>query len=174
MKRECFPAVVLFAAVSLLAACALPTNAGDRPAPSYSDDDLVRVRPLRAQTGVLSAPAFRPETAPRRATADAYGEAYWRKQAERLSDQLRPLRREADELRLQIRVATRRPELPRASSSGSRGGSQRQQAPAPRRTTPDPRRLQERLRAIEQELREREARLEDDARREGALPGWIR
>jgi hypothetical protein len=174
MKRERFPAVALFAAVFLGAPCARQLDAGDRPAPAYTDDDLARVRPLRAETGVLSAPAFAPETAPRRATADAHGEAYWRKQADRLTEQLRPLRREADELRRQIREAASRPEPPRTSSSGSRRDSQRHQAPVPRRSTPDPRRLQERLRAIEQELREREAHLEDDARREGALPGWIR
>jgi hypothetical protein len=127
-----------------------------RAVPLYTNEDLERVRPTRDRTGVASQPAAAAD-APREPAQQpkGRGEAYWRREAERLADRLRPLRSRAADLRRRIDERWGDPKV---------------------RTLSDPR-----LAAWERELaetqatmRELEARLEERARREGALPGWLR
>ena len=130
------------------------------PTPTYTNEDLERVAPLRGETGVLSTPAAR-DAAPARSEPKPRGEAYWRREAERLRGRLRPLRRRADELRLRLQEARdadwrRRP--------GQDHGSRRSPAAG----------LARRLELLEAEISEREDELQQRARREGALPGWLR
>ena len=131
-----------------------------RPTPTYTNEDLERMAPLRGQTGVLSKPASRE---PSRAAAEPAdkAEAYWRKEAERLRARLRPLKRRADELRLRLKEARAEPGKKKPHGGrGSGGGS----AEA----------LSQRLESLEAEIREREDELQERARRERALPGWLR
>ena len=146
-------------------------RAGDHT-PSYTNDDLDRIAPRRAETGVASLPASAATARDeRRPPGSAHDEAYWRREAERLRDQLWPLRRRADALRLRID----HPAPKKAPRSVAKSGAiSRHSRPAPQ-ATPDPTSaLREQLRSLEEEIRDREARLEDRARREGALPGWLR
>jgi hypothetical protein len=155
--------------LSLVVASTLPARAAGHPAPSYTDEDLARMRPLRAETGVLSVPAFRAEPAQRPSSGGSasHGETYWRRETERLADQLRPLRHEAEELRMKIAQAHRpEPELPASRKRGT--------SPTQRRSRLDAQPMELRLRTVEQEIRDRESGLEERARKEGALPGWLR
>jgi hypothetical protein len=139
-------------------------QAGDHP-PSYTNEDLDRIAPRRSETGATSVPApSLPAPSSRHEAGIAHGEAYWRQEASRLDDRLRPLRRRADALRFKIEHPVARPGRP----TTKRGAHSRA-------ATPDPvPALQEQLRELEQEIREREDRLGDRARREGAMPGWLR
>lgn len=143
----------------------------DKPAvPVYTNDDLDRVRPFRNETGVASVPAFRPDERQGRSSgsdaagskargrdADRHSEEYWRAQAERVRERLRKLADQAGEL--QRRIAAARP---RSGPSGRR------------REAPDTSAWQAQLAALEERRREIEGDLLDRARREGALPGWLR
>ena len=159
MKREWMCVVLLAAASS--------TGAEDRRA--YTNDDLARVAPRRGETGVTSVPAFRPSERQTEKSAETRGEAYWRAEADKLQGDLRRLRREADSIRGRLEslkreareAAFRASRSPRAPSQGERYETRIGA-------------LQDQLRHLEQDAREREARLEERARREGALPGWIR
>ena len=75
-----------------------------------------------------------------------------------MRDRLRPLQERAAELRLRIEERRRRP--PRRREN----------------VTPDAQIavLERRLRRLEDRIRETESRFEDRARRERALPGWLR
>jgi len=148
--------------ISTLVACALACVAAEGgsdapPVPLYTNDDLLRVRALRDQTGATSTPAVAPDPpAPRGERARGNGgESYWRREAERLSDRVRPLRARATDLKRRI--------------------GERRMAPGVR-TLSDPQLAQwERdLAEIEATIAELESRLEDRARRAGALPGWLR
>jgi hypothetical protein len=128
--------------------------------PTYTNADLERMTPYRGETGVLSQPAMpadRTETSKTKERAEGRGESYWRREAERLRERLRPLRQRAAELRQRIQethsAAGRKP---------ARGGRESAEA------------LEQRLASIEAEMREREDELHERARREGALPGWLR
>jgi hypothetical protein len=123
----------------------------------YTNEDLARVSPRRGETGVLSAaPApHTPTAAPAPGPAPARGEAYWRREAERLEDRLEPLRDRARELRLRIEERRRQPGVRPYSDA---------QVEA----------LQERLRALEERIRGLQSAFEERARRQGALPGWLR
>jgi hypothetical protein len=140
---------------------AAAASAGDRGStPTYTNQDLERVAPYRGETGVLSKPAMREEPAKTPEPKAGRGEAYWRREAERLRTRLRPLVRRAEELRQRLQE-------PRADDGkkrprGSRGGSGSRDA------------LAQRLASIEAEIREREDELRERARRERALPGWLR
>jgi septal ring factor EnvC (AmiA/AmiB activator) len=137
--------------------------------PTYTNDDLHRVSSRRAQTGVLSEPASpsadpRSSGAPRREPEERRrGEDYWRAEAERVGDRIRGLRQRADELRVQLEQQQRRQRQTNATA--------RRRPTATVDTTPG---LRQRLEVIEAEIREREAQFEERARREGALPGWLR
>jgi hypothetical protein len=148
----------------------------------YTNDDLDRVSPYRGQTGVESVPAVDgPEArgaaapaAPRsgagvrpagpgRATTK---EAYWRREAERVRTRVRALESRANELRLQIqREEQREHDRPLVFGRG------RSTQTTPLSAVPG---LQAKLAAAEREARAVEDELEDRARREGALPGWLR
>jgi hypothetical protein len=139
--------------------------------PTYTNEDLERVRPFREQTGVASTPGPGTETeragtprkelggdgaaAGRKRRSAESDEEKWRYQAERFRAKLQPLRDKADDLRLQIEERRQKPGV---------------------RPYSDPRIVadQRRLRILEQRIRDSEATFEDRARRQGALPGWIR
>ena len=160
-----------------------PEDGKKKDVPLYTDEDLRRVSPLRDQTGG-STPAA-PPPAPAAATEESPGAgrararftrararevrgargvrapqlnddaSYWRRESERLQDRLQPLRERIEELRVQIEERRRSPRV---------------------RPYSDPRieSWQRRLAALEQRIREAEDRLHERARREGALPGWLR
>jgi hypothetical protein len=125
--------------------------------PLYTNEDLERVRPQRDRTGVASQPAASADAPPEPAAqpAKGRGEAYWRREAERLADRLRPLRSRAADLRRRIDERWGDPKV---------------------RTLSDPRiaAWERELAETQATMRELEARLEERARREGALPGWLR
>jgi hypothetical protein len=146
-----------WSALLWLAVGAAPGTADERPpVPLYTNDDLERVRPFREQTGVASRPAAAAE-APRETKGErrGRGESYWRGEAERLNDRLRPLRKRVADLRRQIDERWSAPNV---------------------RTLSDARLLawQRDLAEAEATIRELEGRFEERARREGALPGWLR
>jgi len=145
--------------VFLLAALAAPCAAADDKTPPrvYTNEDLARMAPLRGETGVLSRPAAPAaasrEREPRRASGR--GPDYWQREADKVRDRTRPLQKQAAGLRRQIDERWRLPGV------------------AP---TTDPKLIEWRreLRETEADIRELEDRLEERARRDGALPGWLR
>lgn len=135
---------------------ALP--AGAETARVYTNDDLVRMRPLRGETGVLSEATTGPRAAaePRegRRTEPAR-EVYWRREADRVRERIRPLEKRIATLRRHIDERWRLPGV----------------APMT-----DPKLIEWRreLKEAEADVREHQDRLEERARRDGALPGWLR
>jgi hypothetical protein len=141
---------------------AAPCAAGDaekRPVPVYTNEDLARVAPLRGETGVLSQPAIptRPNPPDRSAgrPSRGRGEDHWRREADRVREAIRPLLKRAASLRRQVHERWKLPGV----------------APMT-----DPKLIEWRreLQEVEAEIRERQERLEERARRDGALPGWLR
>lgn len=136
----------------------------DRPAPEkkpavplYTNDDLERVAPFRNQTGVASVPAVGSARETPRAIstpARGRGEAYWRREAERVRQQVRKIEAQAASVRARIEAERARPQR---SKSARRG--------------PD---LEGRLTALRLQARQLDDELCDRARRDGALPGWLR
>jgi hypothetical protein len=121
----------------------------------YTNDDLDRVSPLREQTGGMSTPALRPAPLPRESKPAGRGEEYWRRESDRLRDRVEPLRARARELRLRIEERRRQPGV-RPYSDPQIEAWQRQ------------------AQDVDERVRDLESRFEDRARREGALPGWLR
>ncbi|HET7746819.1 MAG TPA: hypothetical protein VFM29_05935 [Vicinamibacteria bacterium] len=132
----------------------------------YTNEDLDRVHPTAGQTGGTSVAAATPDarpsdtgTAPRspapRAGEARRGEAYWRREKERLEDRLVLLRDQVEDLR--DRIADR----------------ERQRGVRP---VSDPQliALRRRVATLQDRIRDLQGRFEDRARREGALPGWLR
>jgi hypothetical protein len=153
-ERTLFPG----AGAACLLAVSLAAGA-DQPAPArvYTEEDLARESPRRGETGVESQPAVPPPAESKRAagTAAGRGEPYWRAEAARVRDRVEPWRDTAAELRLEI--------------------SARQAEPGVRPyTDPKVRALQRRLATLEARIRAAEDRLEERARRAGAMPGWLR
>ena len=145
---------------ALAALLCLPLAANEpaqrRPARVYTNDDLDRVAPRRGETGVLStAPPPPAPAAPEKAPPHDHGEAYWRREAGRVKERVEALRERARDLRLRVEERRRKP--------GVRPYSD-----------PQVEALQERLSALEARIREMESSFLDRARREGALPGWLR
>ncbi len=152
------------------------THPAARPVPArvYTNDDLERVRPFRDELGARSVPAV-PQgdgRGHRRAAGDgapapekvvARGEAYWRREAEKLRERLRTLSDQRDALR--DRLAERRDDERRVLRRG-RGSVSSQ--------TESDRTLEARIATIERRMRDLEEDLADRARRAGALPGWLR
>lgn len=129
-------------------------------APLYTNDDLERVAPYRDETGVFSVPRTEAASAERRERPagkprTTRGETYWRQQAERTRDRMRVLRDRQDALRDRIADRERQPGTSRLR---------------------DPRiqSWEKAVAALELRIREEDLRLEERARREGALPGWLR
>lgn len=129
---------------------------------TYTNEDLERVRPQRAETGATSEPAAAPRTETRRdrEAPAGRGEQFWRREAEHEQRKLEPLRRRLQDL--EQRLAERRSRPP-----GRRGV-----AAAVPDAVPDA--LLAQIRALRDRIREEESRFDDRARREGALPGWLR
>lgn len=149
-------------------------EAGD-PGRTYTNEDLERLAPRRAETGVASVPAFG-SSRQDPATGGVHDEAYWRREAEHLREQLRPLRQRA--LALQLRIEHTAQETRKTKTNpqpAARSQQRRPPTPAPTRGESDrTAALRDQLRGLQDQIREREARLEERARREGALPGWLR
>jgi len=138
---------------------------GRPPVRVYTNEDLERVHPWRNETGVASVPAVPPslrEALPEPSSRKgARGEDYWRREAARVRDRVRALEAQAAAVRATIaereeesRLLTRRR---RSASSGTSEST-----------------LRTRLDGLERRARQLQADLEDRARREGALPGWLR
>jgi hypothetical protein len=151
--------------------CVVPAGADDeaptprRPVRIYTNEDLDRVRPFRDETGVRSVPAVAPDERPAPPEKGrGRGEVYWRREAARVRERLRALEAQAADTRAQIaeqaEEASRFPGRRRRSSASLAGsGSSR---------------LQAKLASLERRMREIEEDLADRARRDGALPGWLR
>jgi septal ring factor EnvC (AmiA/AmiB activator) len=145
-----------------------PPPAARPPVRVYTNEDLDRVHLFRDETGVRSVPAVSPDERPapvRAEKARGRGEEHWRREAARVRERVRALQARASELRASIaeqadeasHFLTRRR---RSAASLSGDGSTS--------------RLQSRLAALEQRIRETEEDLSERARRDGALPGWLR
>jgi hypothetical protein len=153
-------------AACVLAACAFVRAADDgRPSVrAYTNDDLERYARLRSEEPAdVTDDAPRPAKAPRapreaggrEKASSSRGESYWRREAERAEDAARRLRGQSADLAEKVSDLRREPGVLPYS---------------------DPRivRLEARRRALEERAREVESRLEERARRAGALPGWLR
>jgi cell division protein FtsB len=108
-----------------------------------------------------------PEDRPAPVRADAHprgrGEDYWRREAARVRDRVRAIAAQAAEVQAQI--AERADEgrlLSRRRRSGGSSGTRSEAT------------LRAKLAALERRMRQLEDDLADRARREGALPGWLR
>jgi hypothetical protein len=124
---------------------AVPLYTRDLGASRPTGRDRVNSQPAAPPAADASVSGIRPR-----------GEAYWRQEADRLRDRLRPLQERAAELR--VRIEDRRRQPPRRGTVG------------------DPQReaLERRLHDLEARIRDMESRFEDRARRERAMPGWLR
>jgi hypothetical protein len=138
-----------------------------RPAPRvYTNEDLDRVHRLRDQTGVHSVPAEAPgdeTTAPEVTPSRGRGEDYWRREASRARDRVQGMEAQAAGLRAQI---AQRAEAAGRELTGRRRSSR--SGPSSEAT------LRTKLGALERRMRQIEDDLADRARRDGALPGWLR
>lgn len=135
----------------------------------YTNADLERLSACRYQTGVLSRTTAEPPEAPSASRKGVAGsgstlkpradretsEADWRAQWQSVDQKARKLRREAAELRQEA------VEIPR----------DRKKQPVGRRS---PSLLLARARSLEADAKELEDEFQERARREGALPGWLR
>jgi hypothetical protein len=136
------------------------------PARVYTNEDLDRVRPFRDETGVRSVPAVapgeRPEAAPEKPRGR--GESYWRREAERVRQRIRTMESQASDLRASIAEQA-------AEAAHLVGGRRKSSASLAGNGSA---RLQSKVAALERRMREMEEDLADRARRDGALPGWLR
>lgn len=144
------------AAVCLLGAAAPAAGERRSPARVYTNADLAQISALRGETGVESRPASpSPGPAADAPAPEGRRESYWRAEAERVRRRVEPWRDSAATLRVEI--------------------ASRQAAPGVRPyTDPQVRAWQVRLESLEARIRAAEDRLEESARRAGALPGWLR
>jgi septal ring factor EnvC (AmiA/AmiB activator) len=155
--------------------CALPAAAEEDPPPAprppvrvYTNEDLDRVHALRDQTGVHSVPAVPPEerSAPARAEkARGHGEEHWRREATRVRERVRAMQAQAADLRASIAAQ---------ADEAAHFLSGRRRSSASLSGNAATSRLQSRLAALERRIREMEEDLAERARRDGALPGWLR
>jgi hypothetical protein len=133
----------------------------------YTNEDLERVHRFRDQTGVHSVPAEAPGAdsaePPKQAPSRGKGEEYWRREASRVRDRVLALEGQAAGLRAQI--AERARERGRSLSGRRRASGSGASSEAT---------LQAKLGALERRMRRAEDDLLDRARRDGALPGWLR
>jgi hypothetical protein len=134
------------------------------PARVYTNDDLDRVHPFAAETGGSSVPAVAADEAspapPAESRRKGKGEEHWRAEAARVRERLRALEERAAELRSQIAERSSQSEVfgRRRSSAGKTSVAA----------------LQASLAAVERRARLTQEDLEERARRDGALPGWLR
>lgn len=157
--------------LSVLLSVPNPAPAGDSPRPTprpparvYTNADLERVHPFAADTGVSSVPAVAAGDTPEAPEPDARhqgrGEPYWRSEAARVRERLRALEERAAELRARIAERASQSEVfgRRRAASGSSATAS----------------LRASLAAIERRARLTQDDLEERARHDGALPGWLR
>lgn len=153
----------------LAASCAEPRPSTNSTESStvrvYTNEDLDRVAPFRAQTGALSVPAVQVEPPTSRRRSDdsaqlAREEAYWRREADRVREKVRTIEDQADDLRSRIAAIER--ERRSFASSKRSSGSNSSEA------------LERRLERLMARKRALEENLADRARRADALPGWLR
>jgi hypothetical protein len=157
-----------------------PDTAAKKPVRVYTNEDLERVHPFAAQTGGSSQPAVVPDGGEadrsgqrsersRRRGASARsdepdsrgrGEAWWRDEAARVRERVRALEERAAALQAKLRERSRETPV-----YGRRGSSAR---------AADLETLQASLAALERRIRATLDDLEERARRDGALPGWLR
>jgi hypothetical protein len=145
---------------------------GDEPRPEeraatrvYTNEDLERVRPFRAETGALSqpAPVSEPQAAreSRRDPPAGRGEEHWRREAAKVRERARALAEQAEALR--TRLAEQADDGRRLARRNRTSSSQAAEA-----------RLRARITALERKMRQLDDDLADRARRDHALPGWLR
>ena len=121
----------------------------------YTNEDLARVSVRGSAPAAAPAAPASPEPVPAAAAPEGRRESYWRAEAERVRRRLEPWRDEAAVLQTEI--------------------ASRQMEPGVRPyTDPKVRAWQRKLASLEARIREAEDRLEESARRAGALPGWLR
>lgn len=128
------------------------------PVTSFTNDDLERIAPYSAETGGRSQPAALPAPAPaprERSPEKAGREAYWRAEARRVRDKVRDFDDRAVALRQKIEERRRKKDVLPYSD-------------------PQVRRWEQQAQEWISRGRELENDLLDRARREGALPGWLR
>ncbi len=145
-------------------AWASPALPADRPeeqtVPTYTNEDLDRMAPYRHQTGALSEPASSSSedgSGSRDATAAARAkqERYWRREAQRLRERIRPVRQQVEDLRLRIEERRRQPGVRLV-------------------TDPTIQSWKRKLESLTRKIRDWERRFAQRARRQRALPGWLR
>ena len=153
--------------------CVSPASTDEDPAPAprppvrlYTNEDLDRVHPFRDETGVRSVPAVAPDERPappekRRGR----GEDYWRREAARVRERVRAMEAQAAEVRADIAEQAE-------EASHVLGGRRRSSASLSGSGSST--RLRAKLASLERRLREMEEDLAERARRDGALPGWLR
>lgn len=155
-------AVIALTAAPQALDCSLPPSS--RPEPRvFTNADLDRMAACRYQTGAQSevgTSAARPAPGPgKTSTTERAGsaaiEADWRARWRSVDQKARKLRQEARELRQE---ASEAPRDPKKQPTGRRS----------------PTLLITRARSLEAEARELEDEFQERARREGALPGWLR
>jgi hypothetical protein len=156
--------------VGLFPLAALEAAEEKQAAPRYTNVDLDRIAPLRAETGATSTPVSQPAPFVDDRPARERTEAHWRREAERHHTRMAALKRKADDLRLRLEDLRQKAEEQRRKSLQGRNGaaSQRQVSDRPVRSA------EARLRAVLEQMREADSAFEDRARIAGALPGWIR
>jgi septal ring factor EnvC (AmiA/AmiB activator) len=153
--------------------CVSPASADEEPAPAprppvrlYTNADLDRVHPFRDETGVRSVPAVAPDDRPAPAEKRrGRGEDYWRREAARVRERVRAMEAQAAELRA---------EIAEQAEEASRVLGQRRRSSASLSGSGSSTRLRAKLAGLERRLREMEDDLAERARRDGALPGWLR
>lgn len=139
-----------------------------RPAPRvYTNEDLDRVHRFRDQTGVQSVPDEAPDEAPARPSTEkpsrGRAEEHWRREAARVRDRVQALEVQAAGLRARIEErAAEAKSFPTGRRRSSGGGSSSEAT------------LRAKLAALERRMRRLEDELLERARRDGALPGWLR
>jgi len=148
---------LLSVVVCLLAPLAHAADEDKPRVPSYTNEDLVRLQSLRGETGVASIPAVPPEEAAQReAAAPARkGEEYWRRQAETSRRSVDAMKRSLADIEQRIAERRRRPGIRPYSDPVIEG-------------------QQKKAELLRERIRDEEGRLQDRARRAGALPGWLR
>ena len=156
--------------------CASPANADDDPAPAprppvrlYTNEDLDRVHPYRDETGIRSVPAVSAEERSAPAPAEkprGRGEQYWRREAERVRARIRTMEAQAAELRASI--------AEQADEAAHLLGGRRRSSSASLSGAGSTGRLHTKLASLERRMRQMEEDLSERARRDSALPGWLR
>lgn len=135
--------------------CSLPPSSGSGPR-VFTNADLDRMAACRYQTGAQSQVGAGSRAAP---SVDRTGpgavEADWRARWRSVDQRARKLRQEARELRQEAAEA---PRDPKKQPTGRRSPSL----------------LISRARSLEAEARDLEDEFQQRARRQGALPGWLR